>query len=336
MVKRMNCCFEYFKNKGYRTLKSYNESDKMAEIKILGQLKRLYDISIDDFLFRKISDEELRRTDKSIRTKMYYEGLYILYYLDTEEFKGSDNKEATESLQYGIIYIYKSKNQKSYFSLQCAAVLGVEDKTEAAELYNKCQSCIPKDNAVDLILNHFKKSRPNRFYHGKLTIDTDHFYLIISHLIESVLMIGYTINEKDGREYIGGLVTVNSISRGRENTPVLQLAGLSRYFLDCNDEELEASLHMRYKIEIGDEADRILGFIKNPLGESLASEEHRLKDDQLKAIISADIEYEIRKIIEKRVYRHYKMLPSEDSMFYHYLSERRKGPTGDTYGQGKY
>ena len=27
MVKRMNCCFEYFKNKGYRTLKSYNESD---------------------------------------------------------------------------------------------------------------------------------------------------------------------------------------------------------------------------------------------------------------------------------------------------------------------
>ena len=310
-----------------KTINTYKTSSKIADPKILGRLKEKYDISLDDFLFRQMSKEELVREDSSFHRMIYYKGVYIIYYLCTESFKGSENKEAAETLRYGILYIYESKSHKSDTHLECEAVLGIKDKQEIFDLYAKCQN-----NPLSTIENH----NPDRFYRGQFRIDEDHYYLTLCHLNESVLMIGYSIKTQKKRTYIGGLVTVNSVSRGRENAPVLQLAGLSKYFLDCNDEEMEVALQMSYKIELVDEASRIYDFIKNPPGYLIYSEDHKLSEDQLKAIITADIEYEIRRIIEKRVYHHYKLISLEDNLFYHYLKTRLKGPKDDSYGKGKY
>lgn len=310
-----------------KTISTYKISKKIADPKILGKLKKEFDISLDDFLFRKMSEAELARNDDFFNMMKYYEGLYIIYYLCTESFKGIENKEASEALRYGILYIYESQAHKSDTHLECSAVLGIEDRQELKMLYTNCQQ-----NPQSAIENH----NPDRSYRGQLRLDNDHYYLTLSHNNENVLMIGYSIKNQKKRTYIGGLVTINSVSRGRENAPVLQLAGLSKYFLDCNDEEMEAALHMSYKIELVDEADRIYEFIKNPPGHSINSKEHHLNEEQLKAIITADIEYEIRRIIEKRVYHHYKLISSEDNLFYHYLKTRLKGPKDDSYGKGKY
>lgn len=318
-----------------KTINAYKTSRNIADAKRLGRIKTVYDISLDDFLFRKMSPEELIRKNNSFHRMMHYKGLYIIYYLSTESFKGSETREATESLRYGLIYITESELHKSDTHLECVAVLGIEDKQILFNLYSKYQNYIDSRDDSALI-SSMERHNPDRFYRGQLRVDKDHYYLTLSHLNESVLMIGYAISEQEGRMYRGGLVTVNSVSRGRENAPVLQLAGLSRYFLDCNDEEMEVALHLCHKIELVDEADKIFEFIKNPPGYLNNSDEHRLKDEQLKAIITADIEYEIRRIIEKRVYHNYKMISSEDNLFYHYLKTRLKGPKDDRYGKGQY
>ena len=318
-----------------KTISSYKTTQKVADPKILGGLKTVYDISLDDFLFRRMSREELMREEGSFHKLLYYKGLYIVFYLSTESFKGSESKDSSEALRYGLLYVYESEFHKSNTSLQCVAGLGIEDKQEILNLYDICQHYIKLKNNTSVI-SSIESYKGIHFYRGQLTIDKDHYYISMSYISESVLMIGYSISDHTNRPYIGGLVTVNSISRGRENAPVLQLAGLSRNWLDCNDEEMEVALQMHYKIELGDEAERILEFVKNPPGYLIKSEELKLRDEQLKAILTADIEYEIRRIIEKRVYRHYKMISSEDSLFYHYLKTRLNGPRGDIYGKGKY
>lgn len=339
-----------------KTILSYTDSrsPKVADPKYLGRLKDLYDISLDDFLFREMSALELVRETRRDRITTSYSGLYMLYYLSTEPFKGSDEKEAPEALRYGIIYIYDNDFHKSDTNLKCEAGFGINDKQHAEQLYNECQKIIQeakkkeemresKEEEEDEeqkktekeIADLFEKHTKRNHYYGQLRIDKDHYYLNLMHLMENVLMIGYSINTNE-HEYIGGLVTVNSISRGREKAPVMQLAGLSRYFLDCNEEELESALHMRYRIELEEEvADRILDFITSLEDEFNKSKEHLLNAEQKKALITAEIEYEVRKIIEKKVYRHYKMTPRDDDLFYHYLKTRRNGPMGDNYGKGK-
>lgn len=331
-----------------KTIVSYmnQTSPKVADPKFLGRLKKAFDISLDDFLFREMSSIELFRENRRDRMRTTYAGLYMLYYLSTEPFKGSDDKEAPEALRYGIIYIYDNEYHKSDTNLKCEAGLGISDKEEAERLFRKCQRIIRREEnegeekkegrkTEDRISALLDEHSERNHYYGQLRIDQDHYYLNLMHIMEHVLMIGYSINS-NVHEYIGGLVTVNSISRGREKAPVMQLAGLSRYFLDCNEEELDNALHMHYRIELEEEvADRILDFITSLDDDSLRPKEHMLNAEQKKALVTAEIEYEVRKIIEKKVYRHFKMTSRDDDLFYHYLKTRRNGPAGDNYGKGK-
>lgn len=80
----------------------------------------------------------------------------------------------------------------------------------------------------------------------------DHAFLTLSHdRKDKALIILHRVNSNK-KEYIGGMGTINSVSKGREPMPTAQYIALSRYPISLSAEEIHHQLllsHPTYKAD---------------------------------------------------------------------------------------
>ncbi len=313
----------------------YFRGNQFPPIDFLFKLKKLFDISIDDFISRKIIEpvqetdpleEEKRRLQEIVELDLYrkYCGNYIVYYLDTSNYKGRDYNTPAESLVYGIINIHEVKTNLNKAEFESIAVLGIDSRKEAEKLKEKLDSFTSIEDITDFIHNSNDKPFQNNIYTGDFEFGAKHAYITLKHSnIDKALIVLYRV-ETNKKLFNGGLGVINSGSKGREKMPTAQFMAFSRYPVSLSAEEIHHELLLTYPtFKANDEIKELIAMFKNTFL-SPDSATNNLSDYQKELMLKVYLEDKIKKIISKNMDRYAKVSERDDSSWYHLLKEEEK------------
>ena len=307
-------------------ISKYVTAKQLPQLDFFFALKKLYNISIDDFLSKEIRpidvpsiSSTLEQEEELLYHKFY--GTYLIYYLDTSSYKGRDNNSPEESLMYGIIHLYAGRNNLKSAEHNCVAILGLDNRSMATALKKKFDSFHSYSDIEKYLHNPAEGSLASKAYYGNFEFNNNHVFLSISHSRkDKALIILHRVNTNK-RNYIGGIGTINSVSKGRESTPTAQYIALSRYPITLSAEEIHHHLllsHPTYKAD-DDVKSLIHLFKKNYMVSDETSEE--LTELQKQLIIKVNLERYIKDSLKRNMFRYAKISNRDDEAWYKILKE---------------
>ena len=307
----------------YCNLRDSKKQTALPTIGFLVAMKNKYGIDLEDFVTKTINIDDYNKTytpskaDKDLEAKYHkYIGSYILYYLDTSSYKGRDNNDAKDSLTFGVMNIFENKSSVTKSTYVCFAIMGISSRKEATYIKEKTDSL----NSITAIMEYVSsKEFEEKLYTGDFTIDGDFAYISLEHgNTDKALAILHNTNTNKSR-YIGGLGTINSVSKGREKMPTIQFIGLSRNVLKQSDEEIHRNLLLAYPTLNADSYAKELVKTFNNLYVEKGGIESTLSDYQKHITIRANLEHYIKDSLEKNAFRYGKIANQDDDAFYHLL-----------------
>lgn len=287
------------------SINNYITKNSEPSIQFLIALKEAFGIGVDDFLF----------SDNVSDTNVSYErfvGNYIAYYYNNDSYKGEVHNTLKNTINYGIISIYQRGELSSD-----VFVLGtfMQDRLSATKLLRKCNAAKSPKEIEDLFM------QSGNVYRGSITTNRQNIFLElgnIQNLDQSYIVLN---NPPSNAKYIGGVGTVNSISRGREHNPCVQFIILSKRFLDVPDGEIYRCLKFDdYNANLDDATKDIVGLFKRLYLEKneLSAE---LDENQKQAILKNKLEYHFDQILEANSFRFAKISNREDDKIYKLIKE---------------
>lgn len=304
------------------SMTEYCNGRAVPSIRFFVLLKELYNINIDEFLMTGApasnaeDSSNVRPLPENLSTYEKYCGLYVVYYFDTGRYKGRDTQTPKESVTFGLLFIYKSMSSLGIPEYKCAALLGLKDREEA----EKCRTAL--DNAMtDSVINSMKNHETGNFYQGSLEMSQDHVFINLEHAkTDKAYLIVHRVENNKGC-YIGGIGTVNSISKGRERAPVVQYMGLSRNKLSMSVEEIHHSLLLGTpNVNMEAETEEIIRTFKalymDP-GETL----NEFTEYQKTVMVRSMLERYVRKSLERNMFRYGKVSANDDDEWYQAIKE---------------
>lgn len=292
------------------------------------ELKKRYSISIDDFLSKEISQNDISKPiflsaleqEEDLLYKKYC-GTYQVYYLNTSNYKGRDNNTPEEALMYGVLHIYETKTNLNKSDYSCIAILGFKSRNIAEGLRRKIETFNTYLEIESFINNYPENGLANKVYYGDFEINNSHAFLSLSHdRKDKALIILHRVNTNK-QEYIGGMGTINSVSKGREGMPTAQYIALSRHPILLSAEEIHHHLllsHPTYKAD-EDAKSLIALFKKNYLTQGEEFENQSELEKQL--IIKVNLERYIKESLKRNMFRYAKISNRDDEAWYKLLKE---------------
>lgn len=303
----------------------YFRGNQFPPIDFLFNLKKLYGISIDDFLSRKMiepveSKEELeiRKAHELLERNLYkkYCGNYMVYYLDTSNYKGRDSNTPAESLVYGVINIHEVETNLDKPEFESVAFLGIDSREEAEKIKESLDSLTSMVEIAKYVHSSKDNDGQNNIYTGDFEFGAKHAYITLKHEnIDKALIILYRV-DTNKPVYNGGLGVINSGSKGREKMPTAQFMALSRYSLSLSPEEIHHELllsHPTFKAD--EEIKNLIAMFKNTYL-TTDSSTSLFSDYQKELMLKAYLEDNIKKIITRNMDRYAKASERDDSNWY--------------------
>lgn len=303
----------------------YFRGNQFPPIDFLFNLKKLYGISIDDFLSRKMIEPvenkeelEMRKAHELLERNLYkkYCGNYMVYYLDTSNYKGRDSNTPAESLVYGVINIHEVETNLDKPEFESVAFLGIDSREEAEKIKESLDSLSSMEEIAKYVHNTKGKNGQNNIYTGDFEFGAKHAYITLKHEnIDKALIILYRVDTNKS-VYNGGLGVINSGSKGREKMPTAQFMALSRYSLSLSPEEIHHELllsHPTFKAD--EEIKNLIAMFKNTYLTNDSSTS-LFSDYQKELMLKAYLEDNIKKIITRNMDRYAKASERDDSNWY--------------------
>lgn len=303
----------------------YFRGNQFPPIDFLFNLKKLYGISIDDFLSRKMIEPvenkeelEIRKAHDLLERKLYekYCGNYIVYYLDTSNYKGRDSNTPAESLVYGVINIHEVETNLDKPKFESVAFFGIDSREEAEKIKESLESLSSLEEIAKYVHSAKDNDGQNNIYIGDFEFGAKHAYITLKHEnIDKALIILYRV-DTNKPIYNGGLGVINSGSKGREKMPTAQFMALSRYSLSLSPEEIHHELllsHPTFKAD--EEIKNLIAMFKNTYLVNNASSS-LFSDYQKELMLKAYLEDNIKKIITRNLDRYAKASERDDSNWY--------------------
>ena len=310
----------------------YFGGKQFPPIDFLFKLKKLYNISIDDFISRPIFeplpetdplDVEKRRLQEIVELDLYrkYCGNYLVYYLDTNNYKGRDYNSPSESLVYGVINIHEIQTNLNKSEFECIAFLGIENREDATTLKKKLDTFTTVEELTSFTFSSTDKPGQNNIYTGDFEFGAKHAYISLKHgNIDRALIVLYRV-ETNKEAFNGGLGVINSGSKGREKMPTAQFMAFSRHPISLSAEEIHHELLLTYPtFKANEETKELITMFKNTYL-TPASITNNLSEYQKELMLKVCIEDAIRNIISKNMDRYAKISERDDSAWYHLLKE---------------
>lgn len=295
-----------------RYLKKENEPSST----FLLNLKEKYNINIDDFLTKKIDFYDKQRQENSISfSGNYFEkflGNYLLYYYNNTFYKGKVDSLAYNTLKYGVLSIYKNEENNAEVGLNL-----FKSRTEAENYKTRLDTMEYADIAKEFL-------KPD-IYKGTISYNFTQIFITISNGIENDKALIILNNPPSERNYIGGLGTINSISKAREMAPCVQFVLISKYILKKSEGELYSLLGLKVSdINVKNETEQLLKLFKNLYLNVDDNQNMVLEEYQKVNIIESCLENLMRELIDANVFRFAKVSNSEDDDFYRLIKEEIK------------
>lgn len=307
-------------------ISKYRAGTQFPPIDFFYQLKTLFGISFDDFLFKEITRGDIHaqmplsaveQAEKLLCDKFC--GTYLVYYLNTSDYKGRDKNTPEESLLYGTLTISEDKTNIDDPTYSCIAVLGLKSRTVATNL-QKIINAMHRYSDIEKYISD-DEELVKKTYYGDFELTADHAFLTLSHdRKDKALIILHRVNSNK-KEYIGGMGTINSVSKGREPMPTAQYIALSRYPISLSAEEIHHQLllsHPTYKADAN--AKELISLFKktymmpDPDGEIHTELEKAL-------IIKVNLEHYVKTSLKNNMFRYAKISERDDGAWYDLLKE---------------
>lgn len=296
------------------SITNYINKSSEPSIFFLMQLKNAYGINIDNFLFQEMDTIENRAEDL---TEKRFTGNYIIYYYDTGAYKGMISNFAKNTLSYGVISVFHEFETGYNSGLKVKGVFMLNRKEaehmlktvnklkkakEISEFYDKEQG--KYDGNIDLSSEHIFLKMKNRS-------SNDHCFIILN-------------NPPTDKEYIGGLGTVNSVSKGREHMPCIQYALLSKNILNIPDGEIYNMLALNVpNINVHVESEQLITLFKN-LYINSTDFAFKLNDYQKQRIVEDSLTGMLSDLVEANLFRFAKISDMEDDRYFRIIVEEDK------------
>ena len=301
------------------------------------QLLQLTPFSIEEILSENLA---LKAEETRISSMLFdeaewnkYLGLYCMYYFKTTAFKGRENKADRESLEYGLLAVYREKEASSYV-YKCRADFGLH-MDEMQERYEMChedhlQARRLKKGFQSVLLNHFQE---DRFYEGSIEMTNGNVFITAdSGSRDRITMI---LHRPDMRSihYIGGLSTAVSVSKGRVSCPCMQIIGLSRYPITVSEEEISRRLLLGFpQIYPQDAIEELTKCLESaPLKRRedgpADRENSEMSERNRRYILNGHLNSIISETVERNLFRVVKVSSRDDDDWYHFLKQFTPGCT---------
>ena len=301
------------------SMTDYVKGRRMPGTDFFIALKKLYNIDIDAFLTKDVSPTVTasisQNTGDSSKSEMMdkFCGLYYIYYIDPSPTAGRDVKPPTESLLYGILYVYKeSSSHIDNPVYSCAAILGIKDRGQVTGIKEELEKLEESYMVIERISLDYKEMA----YYGDFELSGNNVFISLRHETTDRALVILNKVTSNKECYIGGLGTINSVSKGRHHVPVIQYIGLSRYTLTMSAEEIHHSLLLgEPDIKASAETDELIKLFKALYMDPNRSSE--LTEYQKSIMIRSTLERFIKQSLERNVFRYGKVDDDEDDDFYH-------------------
>ncbi len=289
-----------------------NYINKKAEpsLSFLIKLKENFGVDIDDLLESDLS--KMLETKPTTNTKMdRFLGSYLLYFYNSGEYKGKVSSYSKNTLKYAVLSIIKDPSSEKFITYANF----IKNRDEAEDLKNKLDSLSSSKAKENLHKNL------EQMYIGRLEASDKQIFIYLKSesLNDQSLMI--LNNPPSNNEYLGGLGTVNSVSRGREHMPCVQFSLMSKKILKVSDGEIYNLLALGVSdINVETEAEQLINLFKN-----LYINNDTLKDDlttlQKKKIVENSLNAIVTDLIDANMFRFAKISNMEDDDYYRIIKD---------------
>lgn len=288
---------------------NYLSGKSMPSIMFLLELKKAYKIDIDQFLVAEIDKNSLNISSNENHTKFI--GNYIVYYYNSSAYKGKVGSYNYDILTFGIISVVNDVDFSSPKGLKSYGIFMVS--REKAEEYLKILNSYNNDIKK---INQFYTQFEN-YYWGNLEQNQTQIFVSLKNNNDKCLII--LNNPPSNKKYIGGLGTVNSISRGREHVPCIQYIIFSRIAFNIPDGEIYNLLALDIpEVNVKNEITDLINLIKRLY---LSPTKSGLNEFQQKRIVEDSIQNIISDAIDSNMFRFAKVSNMEDDNYYRLIKD---------------
>lgn len=285
------------------SINNYLTKTNEPSMQFLIALNREFGISIDDFLFKELDFSPKSGLDRFV-------GNYIVYYYNNNSYKGEVHNNLQNTLNYGVISVYKEKDYK-----YLTAATFFKNKEEAIRLLKAVNKCESSDELIK------KHKELNNFYTGTIHTSNQNIFIYLDNVEsedESFIIFN---NPPASGNYIGGLGTVNTVARGREHNPCVQFLIMSRKLIDKVDGEIYNCLQLDYSvINLENQVVDLIDLFKRMYIEENELSKN-LNESQKQAVIENNIKFFFSEIVEANMFRFAKVSNREDDSLYRILKE---------------
>lgn len=230
------------------TISNYKNGNTVPQIEFLLYLYQKYQISMNDFFSRKMTYEEIVSAKERGEGQAYlnddfalrkFVGIYQIYYFYNGYSDDGFISHVDQMLNYGILQIL-DVNGEQKDSLQVRAIMGLGEKRQAEKQKYNLEGQNRKQQE-----DVFNRYDEKHVYKGTFSATPNHLVLDLECSdVDCARILFLNPRVMRRKEYVGGLGTMNSISRA-QYIPCIQLVGLSRINLtDVSPEEIAEFLYI--------------------------------------------------------------------------------------------
>lgn len=292
------------------SINNYLNKDSEPSVKFLLKLKNAYGINIDDFLTKEVNFDKQSNQVVIEDTFKRFVGDYVLYYYDTNVYKGRVSY-STNILKYGILSVFSEGDGQSLRAKACF----FGSRREAEDSLRKLNSLKTENLKLDFY------SKLLEVYDGKLELSNLQIFISLKSDRDKDQCLVILNNPPSNNKYIGGLGTVNSVSRGREQMPCIQFIILSRSALRMPDGEIYQMLALgTSEVSVHNESEQLINLFKTLYIEN-KDNPNQLNEYQKKRIIEDSLSNTLIDVIEANMFRFAKVSNMEDDSYFRLIRE---------------
>lgn len=291
------------------SINNYINKNAEPSLSFMLKLKEIFGISLDAMLESDISENSDIKPKLDTKLDRFI-GSYLMYFYNSGEYKGKVSNFSKNTLKYAVISVIKDEGGN--ISTLATFIKNRDDAEELKQRLDEASSAKQK-KAIHASLEGMYKG----------TIDASDKQIFIYLKSESLNDQSLIIlnNPPSNKEYLGGLGTANSVSRGREHMPCVQFAILSKKILKVSDGEIYNLLALGVSdINVETEAEQLINLFKN-----LYINNETLKDDltsiQKKKIVENSLNAIVSDLIDANMFRFAKVSNMEDDDYYRILKD---------------
>ena len=268
------------------SINNYITKNSEPSIQFLIALKDAFGIDLDGFLFSNYEESEVEYRSR-------YIGNNFVYYYNNSSYKGEIHTNLKNTMNYGVISVIKKndidKNVVVYGSFY-------KDRSDAVKTLKSVD-----DNFVCEEVYKVHSTKRN-FYEGSIRANLNNLFISLSNKNKDDEVYFIFNNPPSSSKYIGGLGTINSVSRGREHYPCVQFAIISRKLIDRPDGEIYNSLSLGYTdVNFSTPVEELVNLFKR-LYVQKNEISSNLTEEQKASVIENKLKYYFNEIIDANMF----------------------------------